>query len=277
MKTENELTTKTEAASATKTVPESEQAWPWVKRLVATIKYLNEEKELKLKLRLGLGLVVIAYLAVTTSAKEITAIFHFPPEDKPFARFLIFGVALTTWGITRSKLHDHATKSTPSKGKSGENKSDREYHRRTRDNATKWFVGSIVLFCLYYTVSGNFVATATPATGGNVKEAQTEFQETLFSPLWPSDTFKNKIVKRGESVSGNTVNYSRAFKLLVDNDAYWLEDTLTEVFWQVLATKLLVLALILGATCTMVYSTTVISSLPKLEIGAETVLDVIPK
>lgn len=243
MNHEKETPSKTKADSAIKVAPEPDLTWLWVKSLVASIKYLIEDGRL--------GLLAVVFLTVIANVEDIVAIFHFPPEDKPFSKFLIFGVALTVWDVTRARIKNSED--------SWENKS--LVYRKRRSQAVALFVVSLFLFCGYYTMSGNWVSTEQEtAVAGGSSETKHAPPRVFFHPLKAPAEFQKSILNQS-----GLKNYASAFRFEVDNDPDWLGDKLDEYFWPVMATKLLLLVLILFATAALVGSATVISSLPKYE------------
>jgi hypothetical protein len=225
-----------------KTKPAGEKpdyVWLFVKKLVASIGYLLEEGRL--------GFATVIFLTVFLNVKDIVLIFHFPPEDEPFAHFLIFGVAVAVWDITRARVAERKKELAS------------ETPQKLRRHAITGFVVSLVLFCCYYTISGNYVfaanADAKPAGNSIILQAP---HEVFFCPIVAGNEFQTAI----SSQSGCT-NYRRGFRFVVDNDANWLADKLDEEFWLVMTTKAALFFSIFLATGVLVWSSTITSFLEK--------------
>lgn len=264
----------------------------------------------KLKIRFWATLVFVVFM----NTDDIAAAFDFPPKDKPFAKFLIAGVALAVWDLTRIRFEskrqglqekdaavrekkaashpadpasgpkpgfadaplaqppqnpDAGTALVPAPGHIGapvshetavpgtfhsesgrqEKREEKKVHKR----AIGGFVAALVLFVLYYCLSESYVFPTTFDEGQPNGATKATFEPYFFFEPFMAPVEFRKMV----AIQSKIPKYNSGFRELVDNDSEWLKDKLDDLQWHVLATKLMLLIIVLSATALLVWSSTV--------------------
>jgi hypothetical protein len=231
--------------------------WPWVYKVIAMARYFIREGRL--------GLVSVVFLSLWPLGKEISDLFHFPPQERPFAKFLIVAMAFAVWGLTRAWIHRNtpdelleqtervtiatreATLQIETHQKTDRELSEQKVYRNWWRCSLLFFPVSILLFAIYFALSASWVSTSKEK-GVNLS---LETQRVFFHPFQPTSEYSKALALRG------------GYEFVVDNDADWLDDVLQKEGWQVTITKLILLTCVLLATAAFVFSTTLISSLSK--------------
>lgn len=227
--------------------------WPQAENLVGTAKFLFSEGHL--------GLLAAALVFVLPLSKEISSLFHFPPQARAIAKFLVATAAIATWKLTRAWLRTRTSKASHSKGGAATCANTLARSLLFRSGAA--FVLAAALFCCYLTLSTALVSApeeiapeGLQRSGGSAVRAQVgsplfEPNELFFHPIVPSAKFAEALEARG------------GYSFVKDNDQEWLRDKLAEEGMRVELSKLLLLAIALAASVTLTWSLTVISFLPQ--------------
>ena len=199
--------------------------------------------------------------------KEIVALCHFPPEDTPFAKFLVFALAAAVWDNTRAKFKheepegesgkvDPASSNEPLTTNGPNDR--RAFHFQVRKKANRHFVVCLIFFTTYFALAGQYaLVSPLPAIPANTSSENTGTR-IFYKPLFSSTAFEHAVCTH----SGNA-NYARALRFIVDNEPEWLQDELDDYAFQVLITKIVLLGLLLGATWAFVSSATLMAMVDK--------------
>jgi hypothetical protein len=233
------------------------EVYAWVRRGMVTAKYVYNEGRL--------GFIVAAVVVTILNPREIVDLLSFPPDDKIFARFLVFGVAAAVWDTTRVWFNNSKKREVPPLGTVNDKDPNQKvceaantFHGKMRVKAQKRLILALVLFTIYFSLSGTFIYKSAALGDMNLpkEESKSSSYITFCRPFWVPADFKKMI-----GIQSNLNDYKAGFRHLVDNDPYWLMDFLDRYSWRVMLTKVLLLFCVLFGTAALIFGTTIISLL----------------
>jgi hypothetical protein len=262
---------------------EDEQAFPKIRSSLASLHLLFEEG--------GLGLAaVIAYVVMSFVTHVFAAAFSVPPPWFQFLHLLLPIVAIVSWSGTRVWIYESGRLAKNPSPTSGvflalsqtfavlhvkelprEQDPSARRHRPLLVPCLIILLGLAVFTAYFITADVYTFASVQPdaspkfESGEGIPTTAPSMASMRFVfPLFQTDDkFKTSLELRG----GRTY--------VVDNDSYWLADRLKDddVSWGVLATKLLLMFLLLLATSLVIIGTTLLSSLRKPKVGLHDALE----